>query len=103
LLFAIFLTKPSPFCLLDEVDAPLDDANVGRYVRLLAEFKDLTQFIVITHNRRTIQAAAAGYGATMPPPGVTTTAGLRLGPTDPASRSASSTCRTASRSRSMPR
>src|SRR5438552_335656 len=47
LLFAIFLTKPSPFCLLDEVDAPLDDANVGRYVRLLAEFKDLTQFIVI--------------------------------------------------------
>src|SRR5204863_198391 len=57
LLFAIFLTKPSPFCLLDEVDAPLDDANVGRYVRLLAEFKDLTQFIVITHNPRTMQAA----------------------------------------------
>src|SRR3989454_119342 len=49
LLFAIFLAKPSPFCLLDEVDAPLDDSNVGRYVRLLAEFKDQTQFIVITH------------------------------------------------------
>src|SRR3989441_8053766 len=57
LLFAIFLAKPSPFCLLDEVDAPLDDANVGRYVRLLAEFKDQTQFIVITHNPRTMQAA----------------------------------------------
>src|SRR6266496_4040600 len=65
LLFAIFLTKPSPFCLLDEVDAPLDDSNVGRYVRLLAEFKNQTQFIVITHNPRTMQAADAVYGVTM--------------------------------------
>ncbi|HEY3279272.1 MAG TPA: chromosome segregation protein SMC [Gemmatimonadales bacterium] len=79
LLFAIFLTKPSPFCLLDEVDAPLDDANVGRYVRLLAEFKNQTQFIVITHNPRTMQAADAVYGVTMQEPGVSTIVGVRLG------------------------
>jgi chromosome segregation protein len=84
LLFAIFLTKPSPFCLLDEVDAPLDDANVGRYVRLLAEFKDLTQFIVITHNPRTMQAADAVYGVTMQEPGVSTIVGVRLGQMAPA-------------------
>ena len=50
LLFSIYLTKPSPFCLMDEVDAPLDDANVGRFTRLLDEFKSETQFLVITHN-----------------------------------------------------
>jgi ribonuclease BN (tRNA processing enzyme) len=58
LLFGIFLTKPSPFCLLDEVDAPLDDANIGRFVRMLNEFKQKTQFIVITHNPRTTTEAA---------------------------------------------
>ncbi len=84
LLFAIFLAKPSPFCLLDEVDAPLDDANVGRYVRLLAEFKDQTQFIVITHNPRTMQAADAVYGVTMQEPGVSTIVGVRLGQMEPA-------------------
>jgi len=83
LLFAIFLSKPSPFCLLDEVDAPLDDSNVGRYVRLLAEFKDLTQFIVITHNPRTMQAADAVYGVTMQEPGVSTIVGVRLGQMEP--------------------
>ena len=83
LLFAIFLTKPSPFCLLDEVDAPLDDANVGRYVRLLAEFKNQTQFIVITHNPRTMQAADAVYGVTMQEPGVSTIVGVRLGQMEP--------------------
>jgi chromosome segregation protein len=83
LLFAIFLTKPSPFCLLDEVDAPLDDSNVGRYVRLLAEFKDQTQFIVITHNPRTMQAADAVYGVTMQEPGVSTIVGVRLGQMEP--------------------
>ena len=56
LLFSIYLTKPSPFCLMDEVDAPLDDANVGRFTRLLDEFKSGTQFLVITHNPRTMQA-----------------------------------------------
>ena len=83
LLFAIFLAKPSPFCLLDEVDAPLDDANVGRYVRLLSEFKDQTQFIVITHNPRTMQAADAVYGVTMQEPGVSTIVGVRLGQMEP--------------------
>ena len=79
LLFAIYLTKPAPFCLLDEVDAPLDDANVTRFVRLLDEFKDETQFIVITHNPRTMQVADAVYGVTMQEPGVSTIVGVRLG------------------------
>jgi len=79
LLFSIYLTKPSPFCLMDEVDAPLDDANVGRFIRLLEEFKLSTQFIVITHNPRTMQAADAVYGVTMQEPGVSTIVGVRLG------------------------
>jgi chromosome segregation protein len=79
LLFAIYLTKPSPFCLMDEVDAPLDDANVGRFTKLLDEFKVSTQFIVITHNPRTMQSADAVYGVTMQEPGVSTIVGVRLG------------------------
>jgi chromosome segregation protein len=79
LLFSIYLAKPSPFCLLDEVDAPLDDANVARFIRLLNEFKDETQFIVITHNPRTMQVADAVYGVTMQEPGVSTIVGVRLG------------------------
>jgi chromosome segregation protein len=79
LLFSIYLAKPSPFCLLDEVDAPLDDANVARFIRLLSEFKDETQFIVITHNPRTMQVADAVYGVTMQEPGVSTIVGVRLG------------------------
>ncbi len=82
LLFAIYLTKPAPFCLLDEVDAPLDDANVMRFVRLLDEFKADTQFIVITHNPRTMQVADAVYGVTMQEPGVSTIVGVRLGETE---------------------
>jgi chromosome segregation protein len=79
LLFSIYLTKPSPFCLMDEVDAPLDDSNVGRFTRLLEEFKIDTQFLVITHNPRTMQAADAVYGVTMQEPGVSTIVGVRLG------------------------
>jgi chromosome segregation protein len=79
LLFSIYLTKPSPFCLMDEVDAPLDDANVGRFTRLLEEFKTSTQFLVITHNPRTMQSADAVYGVTMQEPGVSTIVGVRLG------------------------
>ncbi|HEY3012656.1 MAG TPA: chromosome segregation protein SMC [Gemmatimonadales bacterium] len=82
LLFSIYLTKPSPFCLMDEVDAPLDDANVGRFTRLLEEFKDDTQFLVITHNPRTMQSADAVYGVTMQEPGVSTIVGVRLGEPD---------------------
>ncbi|HEX2718908.1 MAG TPA: chromosome segregation protein SMC [Gemmatimonadaceae bacterium] len=79
LLFGIFLTKPSPFCLLDEVDAPLDDANVGRFVRMLNQFKARTQFIVITHNPRTsTEAADAVYGVTMQEPGVSSLVSVRL-------------------------
>jgi chromosome segregation protein len=79
LLFGIFLTKPSPFCLLDEVDAPLDDQNIGRFVRLLNEFKTNTQFIVITHNpRTTTEAADAVYGVTMQEPGVSSVVSVRL-------------------------
>jgi chromosome segregation protein len=78
LLFGIFLTKPSPFCLLDEVDAPLDDANVGRFVRMLNEFKSRTQFIVITHNpRTTTEAGDAVYGVTMQEPGVSSLVSVR--------------------------
>jgi chromosome segregation protein len=79
LLFGLYLTKPSPFCLMDEVDAPLDDANVGRFTRLLDEFKAQTQFIVITHNPRTMQSADAVYGVTMQEPGISTIVGVRLG------------------------
>ena len=83
LLFSIYLTKPSPFCLMDEVDAPLDDANVGRFTRLLDEFKQTTQFIVITHNPRTMQSADAVYGVTMQEPGCSTIVGVRLGEKEP--------------------
>lgn len=80
LLFAIYLVKPSPFCVLDEVDAPLDESNVGRFVRMLQEFKKDTQFIVITHNPRTIEAADWVYGVTMAEPGVSTMVGVQLDP-----------------------
>jgi chromosome segregation protein len=79
LLFGIFLTKPSPFCLLDEVDAPLDEANVGQFIRMLNQFKTRTQFIVITHNpRTTTEAADAVYGVTMQEPGVSSLVSVRV-------------------------
>ncbi|MEX2109865.1 MAG: chromosome segregation protein SMC [Gemmatimonadaceae bacterium] len=79
LLFGIFLTKPSPFCLLDEVDAPLDDQNIGHFVRMLNRFKSNTQFIVITHNpRTTTEAADAVYGVTMQEPGVSSLVSVRM-------------------------
>jgi chromosome segregation protein len=78
LLFAIYLVKPSPFCVLDEVDAPLDENNIGRFIRLLHDFKEDTQFVVITHNPRTIEAADWIYGVTMEEPGVSTIVGVRL-------------------------
>jgi len=73
LLFAIFRYSPSPFCLLDEVDAPLDEANVLRFNSLLATMSDETQFIMITHNRRSMEAAGLLYGITMEEPGVSRT------------------------------
>ena len=70
LLFAIFKYKPSPFCILDEVDAPLDDANIGRFVKMLDTIRGDTQFIIITHSRKTMQIADNLYGVTMEEPGV---------------------------------
>ena len=78
LLFGIYLVKPSPFCVLDEVDAPLDDSNITRFIRLLQGFKARSQFVVITHNPRTIEAADWIYGVTMEEPGVSTVVGVRL-------------------------
>jgi chromosome segregation protein len=78
LLFAIYLAKPSPFCVMDEVDAPLDESNIGRFTAMLEQFKDETQFIVITHNSRTIEAADHVYGVTMQEPGVSTLVALDL-------------------------
>ena len=70
LLFSLYQVKPSPFCVLDELDAPLDDANIDRYVQKLKEFLAHSQFIVITHSKRTIGAADALYGVTMQERGV---------------------------------
>ena len=78
LLFGIYLVKPSPFCVLDEVDAPLDENNIGRFIRLLQDFKKETQFVVITHNPRTIESADWIYGVTMEEPGVSTIVGVKL-------------------------
>jgi len=78
LLFAIYLVKPSPFCILDEVDAPLDEANIGRFLRVLASFQKSTQFIVITHNNRTMEASDAFLGITMEEPGVSKVVGVRF-------------------------
>lgn len=77
LLIAIFRYTPSPFCILDEVDAPLDEANVGRFNKLLGEMSAQTQFIVITHNRRTMEMAPVLYGVTMQEPGVSKMVSVR--------------------------
>lgn len=78
LLFAIYLVKPSPFCILDEVDAPLDDANVERFMRLIREFAKDTQFILVTHNKRTMEAADRLYGITMQEQGVSRLVGVKF-------------------------
>jgi chromosome segregation protein len=77
LLFAIYLVKPSPFCILDEVDAPLDDANIDRFVNLLRDFSANTQFIVVTHNKKTMEVADCLYGVTMQEPGVSKLVSVR--------------------------
>jgi chromosome segregation protein len=78
LMFAIFKYKPSPFCLLDEIDAPLDDANIGRFVEMLKGMLHHTQFILITHNRKTMEIADRLYGVTMEEPGVSKLISVRL-------------------------
>ena len=78
LLFALYRVRPSPFCILDEIDAALDDENVGRLVELLTEFSDDTQFLVITHNKRTAAGASHLYGITMEEQGISRLITLRL-------------------------
>jgi chromosome segregation protein len=78
LLFALYMVKPSPFCLLDELDAPLDESNIGRFTDLLKKFVGASQFIIITHNKRTVSAASAIYGVTMEERGVSKTVSMRF-------------------------
>ena len=78
LLFALYMVKPSPFCLLDELDAPLDESNIGRFTDLLKKFVNESQFIIITHNKRTVSAASAIYGVTMEERGVSKTVSMRF-------------------------
>ncbi|HVW04554.1 MAG TPA: hypothetical protein VHB78_06065, partial [Vicinamibacterales bacterium] len=78
LMFAVFKHRPSPFCLLDEIDAPLDDANIGRFIEMLQGMQEHTQFILITHNRKTMEIADRLYGVTMEEPGVSKLISLQL-------------------------
>lgn len=78
LLFGLFMIKPTPFCLLDEVDAPLDDANINRFIELVKEFSKASQFILITHNKKTMETANTLYGITMETPGVSKVVSVRL-------------------------
>ncbi|MDD2271021.1 MAG: chromosome segregation protein SMC [Desulfuromonadaceae bacterium] len=78
LIFSIFLIKPTPFCLLDEVDAPLDDANIGRFNEMVREMSSISQFIIITHNKATMQVADTLYGITMEEPGASRVVSVRL-------------------------
>ncbi len=78
LLFAIFLTKPSPFCFLDEVDAPLDDANLDRFNDMIHEMSSHSQFVLVTHNKKTMESAEMLYGITMAEPGVSKVVSVRM-------------------------
>lgn len=84
LLFSIFQIKPSPFCVLDELDAPLDEANIGRFLRVLDNFIDKSQFIIVTHSKRTMERADMIYGVTMEDFGVSKPVGMRLTSSDSA-------------------
>lgn len=78
LLFSIYMVKPSPFCVLDELDAPLDESNIGRFLKVLDAFIDQSQFIIVTHSKRTMQRADVMYGVTMEEFGVSKPVGMRL-------------------------
>jgi len=79
LLVGIFQFQPAPFCILDEVDAPLDETNVGRYAKMISEMAKDTQFIAITHSKRTMEHADVIYGVTMQEPGVSKIVSVNLG------------------------
>lgn len=78
LLFGLFMIRPTPFCLLDEMDAPLDDANINRFIEIVREFSKTSQFILITHNKKTMEMANTLYGITMETPGVSKVVSVRL-------------------------
>ncbi len=78
LLFSIYMVKPSPFCVLDELDAPLDESNIGRFLNVLDAFIDQSQFIIVTHSKRTMERADVMYGVTMEEFGVSKPVGMRL-------------------------
>ncbi len=78
LLFGLFMIRPTPFCLLDEIDAPLDDANINRFIEMVREFSKASQFILITHNKKTMEMANTLYGITMETPGVSKVVSVRL-------------------------
>jgi len=78
LLLAVFRSKPSPFCILDEVDAALDEANIGRFTAVLREFLDLSQFIIITHSKKTMACADVLYGVTMQESGISKRVSVRF-------------------------
>ena len=78
LLFAIYMVRPSPFCILDEVDAPLDEGNINRFIRVLERFVKQSQFVIMTHNKRTIAKADVLYGVTMEERGVSKLVGMKL-------------------------
>ncbi|MDQ2919782.1 MAG: chromosome segregation protein SMC, partial [Verrucomicrobiota bacterium] len=78
LLFAIYMVRPSPFCILDEMDAPLDESNINRFIKMLDRFVEQSQFIIITHNKRTIAKADVLYGVTMEERGVSKLVGMKL-------------------------
>jgi chromosome segregation protein len=78
LLFAIYMVRPSPFCILDEMDAPLDESNINRFLKLLDRFVEQSQFVIITHNKRTIARADILYGVTMEERGISKLVGMRL-------------------------
>ena len=78
LLFAIYMVRPSPFCILDEVDAAMDEGNINRFIRVLERFVEQSQFIIITHNKRTIAKADILYGVTMEERGVSKLVGMKL-------------------------
>jgi chromosome segregation protein len=84
LLFASFLIRPTPFCILDEIDAPLDEENIGRFTDVLRELSEGAQFMVITHNKRTMVIADSLFGVTMEEPGISKIVSVRLGSLQPA-------------------
>ena len=86
LLFSIYMVKPSPFCILDELDAPLDESNIGRFLKMLDKFIEKSQFVIVTHNKRTMRRADVMYGVTMEEFGVSKPIGMKLANTEGNSR-----------------